>query len=101
MTYVRLLSVFVWLAENLGTFFGVWRYPNQIGAWARVSLGKWSSWSLLVIMTFTLVANLKVRLKPLYLGVKTTAGSGEGCGNSASNALEAPDMMEARTGATA
>lgn len=54
-----LIGFFVWLAENIGTFFGVWRYPNQIGAWARVSLGKWSSWSLLVIMTFTLVANLK------------------------------------------
>lgn len=54
-----LIGFFVWLAENIGTFFGVWRYPNQIGAWARVSIGKWSSWSLLVIMTFTLVANLK------------------------------------------
>jgi uncharacterized membrane protein YoaT (DUF817 family) len=27
-----LIGFFVWLAENLGTFFGVWRYPNQIGA---------------------------------------------------------------------
>jgi uncharacterized membrane protein YoaT (DUF817 family) len=54
-----LIGFCVWLAENLGTFFGVWRYPHQIGAWARVGLGKWSSWSLLVIMTFTLVANLK------------------------------------------
>ena len=36
-----------------------WRYPNQIGAWATVHIGKWSSWSLLVIMTFTIVANLK------------------------------------------
>jgi uncharacterized membrane protein YoaT (DUF817 family) len=54
-----LIGFFVWLAENVGTFFGVWRYPNQIGAWATVNIGKWSSWSLLVIMTFTLVANLK------------------------------------------
>jgi uncharacterized membrane protein YoaT (DUF817 family) len=37
----------------------VWRYPNQIGAWATVHIGKWSSWSLLVIMTFTIVTNLK------------------------------------------
>jgi uncharacterized membrane protein YoaT (DUF817 family) len=37
----------------------VWRYPNQIGAWTTVHVGKWSSWSLLVIMTFTIVANLK------------------------------------------
>lgn len=39
--------------------FGVWRYPNQLGAWSTVHIGKWSSWCLLVIMTFTIVANLK------------------------------------------
>jgi len=54
-----LIGFFIWLAENISTFFGIWRYPNQIGAWATVSVGKWSSWSLLVIMTFTIVANLK------------------------------------------
>jgi uncharacterized membrane protein YoaT (DUF817 family) len=54
-----LIGLFIWLAENIGTFFGVWRYPNQIGAWAMVHVGKWSSWSLLVIMTFTIVAHLK------------------------------------------
>jgi uncharacterized membrane protein YoaT (DUF817 family) len=54
-----LIGFFVWLAENISTFFGVWRYPNQLGAWASVHVGKWSSWSLLVIMTFTIVANLK------------------------------------------
>jgi uncharacterized membrane protein YoaT (DUF817 family) len=54
-----LIGFFIWLAENISTFLGVWRYPNQIGAWAVVHLGKWSSWSLLVIMTFTIVANLK------------------------------------------
>lgn len=54
-----LIGFFIWLAENISTLFGVWRYPNQIGAWATVSVGKWSSWSLLVIMTFSIVANLK------------------------------------------
>ena len=54
-----LIGFFIWLAENIGTFFGVWRYPNQLGAWANVHVGKWSSWSLLVVMTFTIVANLK------------------------------------------
>ena len=54
-----LIGFFIWLAENISTFFGVWRYPNQIGAWATVNLGKWSSWSLLVIMTFTIITNLK------------------------------------------
>lgn len=54
-----LIGFFIWLAENISTFFGVWRYPNQIGAWSAVHVGKWSSWSLLVIMTFTIVVNLK------------------------------------------
>lgn len=54
-----LIGFFIWLAENFGTFFGVWQYPNQIGAWATVHAGKWASWSLLVIVTFTIVAYLK------------------------------------------
>ena len=54
-----LIGLFIWLAENIGTFWGVWRYPNQLGAWSMVHISKWSSWSLLVIMTFTIVASLK------------------------------------------
>ena len=54
-----LIGFFIWLAENIGPFWGVWRYPNQLGAWSVVHVSKWSSWSLLVIMTFTIVANLK------------------------------------------
>ncbi|WP_230970007.1 DUF817 domain-containing protein [Nitrogeniibacter aestuarii] len=54
-----LIGFFIWLAENISTFFGLWAYPNQLGAWSTVHLGKWSSWSLLVVMTFTIVANLK------------------------------------------
>jgi uncharacterized membrane protein YoaT (DUF817 family) len=54
-----LIGFFIWLAENLGTFLGLWRYPNQLGAWASVHVSKWSAWSLLVLMSFTLVAQLK------------------------------------------
>ena len=54
-----LIGFFIWLAENISTFWGVWRYPNQLGAWSLVHLSKWSSWSLLVIMTFTIIAGLK------------------------------------------
>lgn len=54
-----LIGFFIWLAENISTFLGIWQYPNQVGAWSIVHLGKWSSWCLLVIMTFTIVANLK------------------------------------------
>jgi len=54
-----LIGFFIWLAENFSTFFGVWQYPDQLGAWSTVHVGKWSSWSLLVVMTFTIVAHLK------------------------------------------
>ncbi|MEZ6040412.1 MAG: DUF817 domain-containing protein [Planctomycetaceae bacterium] len=54
-----LIGFFVWLAENISTFFSIWLYPNQLGGWAAVHVGKWTSWSLLVIMTFTIVAHLK------------------------------------------
>lgn len=54
-----LVGFFIWLAENIGTFFGVWRYPDQLGAWATVSLGKWSSWTMLAMMSFAIVCSLK------------------------------------------
>nr|WP_237371039.1 DUF817 domain-containing protein [Rhizobium sp. SL42] len=54
-----LIGFFIWIAENISTFFAIWHYPNQLGAWSTVHLGKWSSWTLLVIMTFTIVASLK------------------------------------------
>ena len=54
-----LIGFFIWLAENVSTFFSIWRYPDQLGAWTTVHWSKWSSWSLLVVMTFTIVANLK------------------------------------------
>lgn len=54
-----LIGFFIWFAENVFTLVGIWQYPNQIGAWSTVHIGKWSSWSMLVIMTFTIVAHLK------------------------------------------
>ena len=54
-----LTGFFIWLAENISTFRGGWSYPDQLGAWSAVHVGKWSSWSLLVVMTFTIVAHLK------------------------------------------
>lgn len=54
-----LTGFFIWVAENISTFYGIWKYPHQLGAWSAVHVSKWSSWSLLVIMTWTIVANLK------------------------------------------
>ncbi len=54
-----LIGFFIWLPENISTFFSIWRYPNQLGAWSVVHVGKWTSWSLLVMMTFFIVIHLK------------------------------------------
>ncbi|SNY62632.1 DUF817 domain-containing protein [Enterobacter sp. CC120223-11] len=62
-----LIGFFIWLAENMGTFFGVWRYPNQLGAWATVHVGKWGSWTLLVMMTFTITLFLKDIKKRIHV----------------------------------
>jgi uncharacterized membrane protein YoaT (DUF817 family) len=62
-----LIGFFVWLAENISTFLTVWQYPNQAEAWAIVHVGKWTSWSLLVIMTFTIVAHLKHIKETVYV----------------------------------
>lgn len=67
-----LIGFFIWLAENMGTFIGIWRYPNQIGAWSMVHVSKWSAWALLVIMTFTIVANLK-HIKKVFTFHETNA----------------------------
>lgn len=62
-----LIGFFIWLAENISTLLGVWRYPNQLGAWSMVHVGKWSSWSLLVIMSFTLTLFLKGVKKRIHI----------------------------------
>ncbi|MFZ2725039.1 MAG: DUF817 domain-containing protein [Methylococcaceae bacterium] len=62
-----LTGFFIWLAENISTFYGIWQYPNQLGAWSAVHISKWSSWSLLVIMTFTITAQLKHIKQTIYI----------------------------------
>lgn len=54
-----LIGFFVWVAENMATFLGAWVYPNQRTGWSAVDASKISSWSLLVIVTFIIVADLK------------------------------------------
>jgi uncharacterized membrane protein YoaT (DUF817 family) len=54
-----LIGFFIWVAENIATYLGAWAYPNQTGSWRIVSFGKISSWFLLVIISFVIVADLK------------------------------------------
>jgi uncharacterized membrane protein YoaT (DUF817 family) len=50
-----LVALFIWFAENLGTFASAWIYPNQRDGWAMVSFGKLGSWYLLIMLSFVLV----------------------------------------------
>ena len=50
-----LVALFIWVAENLGTFAGAWLYPNQRGGWAPVPLSKLGAWFLLMIISYALV----------------------------------------------
>lgn len=50
-----LVSVFIWLAENIGTFTRTWLYPSQENGWQMVSVNKLGSWYLLMIVSWVLV----------------------------------------------
>ncbi len=54
-----LIAFFIWLAENIATLLGAWKYPDQLVTWTTVSLHKIGAWSLLVIISFIIVAYLK------------------------------------------
>ncbi len=56
-----LVALFIWFAENIGTFSRAWLYPGQEGAWAPVSPDKLGAWYLLMIISFVLVAALRQR----------------------------------------
>lgn len=50
-----LVTVFIWLAENIGTLTRTWLYPFQNAEWAPVGLDKFGSWFLLMIISVVLV----------------------------------------------
>lgn len=49
------VAVFIYAAENIGTWAGAWSYPNQAGGWELVSPSKLTSWFLLMIISVVLV----------------------------------------------
>ncbi|MBC2664720.1 DUF817 domain-containing protein [Novosphingobium flavum] len=50
-----LVALFIWLAENVGTFSNAWLYPDQRAGWHLVSPGKLGAWYLLMYISFVLV----------------------------------------------
>lgn len=49
-----LSAIFIWIAENIGTFTATWTYAGQ-GVGDFVSFGKFGSWYLLLYVSFVLV----------------------------------------------
>jgi uncharacterized membrane protein YoaT (DUF817 family) len=53
-----LVALFIWFAENIGTFTAAWVYPNQRHGWQLVGVSKLGAWFLLMIISYALVAML-------------------------------------------
>ena len=51
-----LVALFIWFAENLGTFAAAWVYPNQSDGWRLVPIDKLGAWYLLMLLSFVLVS---------------------------------------------
>jgi uncharacterized membrane protein YoaT (DUF817 family) len=54
-----LIGFFVWIAENVATFFGAWQYTYQHAGWHIVTSGKITSWFLMIVISVILVIELK------------------------------------------
>jgi uncharacterized membrane protein YoaT (DUF817 family) len=50
-----LIGVFIYICENLATYFGAWTYPYQADAWQPVHLSKVISWALMVIVGLSII----------------------------------------------
>jgi uncharacterized membrane protein YoaT (DUF817 family) len=50
-----LVALFIWIAENVGTFTAAWSYPEQRDGWRVVAPAKLGAWYLLMLLSFVLV----------------------------------------------
>ena len=50
-----LVALFIWIAENIGTWSRAWIYPSQENGWSMVSFEKLGSWYLLMLISVVLV----------------------------------------------
>lgn len=62
------IAFFIWIAENIASFFGAWAYPDQLRVWRPVHLGKITSWYLLIIISIMIVAQLKFTKEKQKIG---------------------------------
>jgi len=59
-----LVSLFIWIAENIGTYLRVWIYPSQSIHWHFVWFEKILAWFLLMIISFVLISLIHSPQKP-------------------------------------
>lgn len=65
-----LIALFIWFAENIGTFTGAWLYHEQLDGWHMVSIQKIGAWLLLMVISFIMIDLLHVWYKKrLALGL--------------------------------
>lgn len=72
-----LVSLFIWIAENIATWSNAWLYPSQVNGWHLVSLDKLVSWFLLMIISVVLVAWVYKPYPPDADGAELTERSEE------------------------
>jgi uncharacterized membrane protein YoaT (DUF817 family) len=71
-----LVALFIWLAENVGTFARIWVYPSQRDTWHHVDFSKFGAWFLLMIISFILVSFAhRPRLPPHLENLPDTPGN--------------------------
>ncbi len=54
-----LIGFFIWLGENVATFLGAWKYAYQHSDWQPVHFQKAGSWTLMAIVSYIIVSELK------------------------------------------
>ena len=52
---LALVTLFIWLAENIGTFTRTWIYPHQAAAWIPVGPGKLGARYPLMLISYAMV----------------------------------------------
>ena len=70
-----LTGFFIWLAENVATRLGAWKYAYQHNTWTIVDYHKISSWAFLVIVSFIIITELKTLKNQIEQGEGSKAGA--------------------------
>ncbi|MBO0979349.1 DUF817 domain-containing protein [Microbacterium sp. SD291] len=83
------VAVFIYLAENIGTWAGAWAYPDQVEAWQPVSPSKLSSWFLLMIISVVMVTWIHPPRAPLSARAQTEEGA-DAAASAPSESVQAP-----------